>query len=169
MAIILGVDPGSRKTGFGIIESRSGLCSHIHSGTIVLKAKDSMAYRLHIIYETLYGLIETYTPHAVAIEKAFVYKNPNSALVLGQARGAAIVAVGAAGLALTEYTARAVKLSVVGFGGADKIQVQHMVKTILKIKETLQSDEADALAIALTHAHTQSRLNLLAKQQGVHP
>ncbi|MBS3803377.1 MAG: crossover junction endodeoxyribonuclease RuvC [Oleiphilaceae bacterium] len=152
MAIILGVDPGSRITGYGIIRSEGRLTEYLDSGCIRVGEK-LMAERLQTIFHSLATLIGEYRPDEFAIEQVFMARNPDSALKLGQARGAAIVSAANSGLAVHEYSARQVKQAVVGKGGADKTQVQHMVQTILCLSRKPQADAADALAIALCHAH----------------
>lgn len=149
---IIGIDPGSRKTGYGIIRQAGNQSIYIASGYIALTSTDT-SERLRKIFHELQKIIQQFQPQEAAIEQIFMHQNPNSALKLGQARGVAIVALG---LPVAEYSARQVKQSVVGYGAASKDQVQHMVKQLLNLRETLQADEADALAIALCHAHTQS-------------
>ncbi|ENO14363.1 crossover junction endodeoxyribonuclease RuvC [Marinobacter nanhaiticus D15-8W] len=152
MSIILGVDPGSRITGYGIIRNAGRHTEYLDSGCIRMGEK-SMAERLQIIYQGLATLIDQYRPDEFAIEQVFMARNPDSALKLGQARGVAIVTAANSGLAVHEYSARQVKQAVVGKGGADKTQVQHMVQSILSLGRKPQADAADALAIALCHAH----------------
>lgn len=157
MALILGVDPGSRKTGFGIISVQGGRSSYITSGVIRVP-EISLPERLKVIFDSVTELIEKYCPQEMAIESVFMAKSAGSALKLGQARGAAIVAAVNRELPVAEYEARKVKQSIVGNGGADKLQVQHMVKTLLKLPASPQEDAADALAIALCHANTQQHM-----------
>lgn len=152
MAIILGVDPGSRITGYGIIRAEGRHIEYIDSGCIRMGEKP-MAERLQAIFHGLATLIGEYRPHEFAIEQVFMARNPDSALKLGQARGAAIVSAANSGLPVHEYSARQVKQAVVGNGGADKAQVQHMVQALLSLSRKPQADAADALAIALCHAH----------------
>ncbi len=152
MAIILGVDPGSRVTGYGIIRSEGRVTEYLDSGCIRVGEKP-MAERLQVIFQSLAMLIAEYRPEEFAIEQVFMARNPDSALKLGQARGVAIVSAANCGLPVHEYSARQVKQAVVGKGGADKSQVQHMVQAILGLDRKPQEDAADALAIALCHAH----------------
>lgn len=160
MAVILGIDPGSRKTGFGIINYVSGRSEYLTSGVIRLPAGD-LPERLKVIYASVTELILLHCPDQLAIEQVFMAKSAGSALKLGQARGAAIVACVAQDLAVAEYSARQIKQAVVGTGAADKSQVQHMVKVLLKLPAEPQEDAADALAAALCHAHTQhSMINI---------
>jgi len=153
MLRILGIDPGSRITGFGLIESDGKSSIHLGHGVLRLQG-EAMPPRLGEIFAGVSRLIEEYHPEAMAIEQVFVAKNPSSALKLGQARGAAICAAMQHGLAVAEYTPTRIKQSVVGSGRADKAQVQHMVRMILGLSEHPSADAADALAVALSHAHS---------------
>lgn len=154
MALILGIDPGSRKTGYGIILQVAGRLSYVTSGVIRIDETLSLPERLKIIFDSLNSIITEYQPAQFAIEQVFMAKNASSALKLGQARGAAIVAAGFHSLPVFEYEARKVKQSVVGSGAADKTQVQHMVKVLLKLPAVPQEDAADALAVAICHANS---------------
>jgi crossover junction endodeoxyribonuclease RuvC len=158
MSLILGVDPGSRKTGYGLIEFQSGKARYISSGVIRLQESLSLPERLQQIFASLNEILNEFQPNEFAIESVFMSKSAASALKLGQARGAAIVAATAFGLEVAEYEARKVKQAVVGTGAADKLQVQHMVKVMLNLTKSPQEDASDALAIALCHAHTQQAL-----------
>lgn len=152
MAIILGIDPGSRQTGYGVIEVRGRVERVIDFGRI-RSIEGSMAERLKTIFEEVSEVIRRHRPDAAALEETFVNRvNAASALVLGQARGAAFCALGAAGLTVAEYGPSQVKQAVTGTGRADKAQVQHMVKLLLKLEAVPPTDAADALAVALTHA-----------------
>lgn len=157
MPIILGIDPGSRLTGFGIIEVGGQIPAnkprYITSGCIRIK-QETLDLKLKQIFDSVCELIQEFRPDEFAIESVFLSKNADSALKLGQARGAAIVAASHYALPVAEYPARKVKQSVVGTGSADKTQVQHMVKTLLKLPTNPQADAADALAVALCHANT---------------
>lgn len=152
MTIILGIDPGSRLTGYGVIRLTGRQITYLGSGCIRTAAED-MPTRLLRIYRGVSEIITQFQPNVFAIEQVFMSRNADSALKLGQARGAAIVAAVNQDLPVFEYAARLVKQSVVGTGAADKIQVQHMVKTLLKLPASPQADAADALAIAITHVH----------------
>lgn len=160
MAIILGVDPGSRLTGYGVIRQQGNQLSYLGSGCInaqgTAKAPLSLADKLKLIHDGISELIVQFQPDEFAIEQVFMARNPDSALKLGQARGAAIVAAACAGLPVAEYAARLVKQAVVGTGAADKTQVQHMVMAMLKLPQRPQADAADALAVALCHAHSRN-------------
>jgi len=156
---ILGIDPGSRLTGFGIIDvDAAGRSRHVCHGVLNLVANEDFAARLKQIFDDLGAIIGEYAPQEAAIERVFMARNPDSALKLGQARGAAICAIVHHGLGVSEYAAREVKQAVVGTGGGDKAQVQHMVGVLLGISGRLQADAADALAVALAHAHTRASL-----------
>ncbi|HWU34946.1 MAG TPA: crossover junction endodeoxyribonuclease RuvC [Methylovorus sp.] len=164
---ILGIDPGLRLTGFGVIEKTGEKLSYVASGTIkTTQGKgaeiEDLPTRLKIILDGLAEVIATYAPEQVAIEKVFVNVNPQSTLLLGQARGAAICAAVIQHLPVAEYTALQVKQSVVGNGHAAKEQVQEMVKRLLKLPGVPKPDSADALACAICHAHGGQGLGLLA-------
>ena len=149
---ILGIDPGLRITGFGVIEQSGGKLRYITSGC-VRSGKGELADRLKLLLEGLGEVIAANRPEAVAIEKVFVNVNPQSTLLLGQARGSAICAAVIAGLPVAEYTALQVKQAVVGKGHAKKEQVQHMVRRLLALPGDPSPDAADALACAICHAH----------------
>ncbi|MGQ0658867.1 MAG: crossover junction endodeoxyribonuclease RuvC [Chromatiales bacterium] len=153
MTRIIGIDPGSRITGYGVVEMERGRLRHITDGCI-RTPEGGLAERLRAIYDGVCQVIAAHEPTEMAVEKVFVNRNADSALKLGQARGAAIVAGASHGLPVYEFTPAEVKQAIVGQGRADKIQVQHMVKVLLSLRETAQSDAADALAVALCHAHT---------------
>ncbi len=154
---ILGIDPGSRTTGYGVIETDGITLKYLDSGCIRTR-EDAMPDRLRIIFDSVRTLVKNYQPEVLAIESVFMHRNPDSALKLGHARSAAICACMIDDLTVGEYTPREVKLAVVGTGSADKIQVQHMVCSLLKLNDTPQEDAADALAVALCHGHTQHEL-----------
>jgi len=149
---ILGLDPGSLRTGFGIIDCDKGTLRIVAQGCIATSG-GPLADRLRLIHARVAELIVTHRPAEIAVERVFLSKNADSALKLGQARGAALAAVPAT-LGVHEYAPRAIKLAVVGAGGAEKTQVAHMVKQLLAIDLKLAADAADALAIAICHAHT---------------
>ncbi|MFT6387322.1 MAG: crossover junction endodeoxyribonuclease RuvC [Cellvibrionaceae bacterium] len=157
MALILGIDPGSRKTGFGIINNISGRHEYVSSGVIRLPEAE-LPERLQVIFASVCEIIHEYKPEQMAIEQVFMAKSAGSALKLGQARGAAIVAATSCQLSVAEYEAKKVKQSVVGTGAADKHQVQHMVRQLLKLSAMPQEDAADALAVAICHANTHQHL-----------
>jgi crossover junction endodeoxyribonuclease RuvC len=159
---ILGIDPGLRITGFGIIHKQGNKLSYIASG--VIKTPDGdLPQRLKVIIEGVREVVQTYSPDCAAIEKVFVNVNPQSTLLLGQARGAAICGLVTANLAVAEYTALQVKQSVVGHGRAQKQQVQDMVQRLLMLSGMPGKDAADALGVAICHAHSEEILSHLAK------
>lgn len=160
MRLILGIDPGSRITGYGIIESNGIRSRHVASGCIRI-AQEAFPERLGEIFRQLSGLVDEHRPQEMAIEQVFMAKNAASALKLGQARGAAICACVMAGLPVYEYSPRAIKQAVVGTGGADKDQVQHMIRHILQLEEKLSPDQSDALAVAISHAHSSTTAQLI--------
>ena len=165
MSIILGIDPGSRLTGYGVIKKSGRNFIYLGSGCIkAIAAGNELAPRLQTIFAGVSELILQFQPDMFAIEQVFMGVNPGGALKLGQARGAAIVAATNTGLSIAEYSARQIKQAVVGTGAADKAQVQHMVKTILKFPGTPQADAADALAVALCHAHSHDSLSKMSGQ-----
>ncbi len=150
---ILGIDPGLRTTGFGVIAKQGGQLAYIASGTINTPTSAELPQRLKIIFDGVAEIIRTYQPDCAAIEKVFVNVNPQSTLLLGQARGAAISALVAANLSVAEYTALQLKQAVVGHGKAHKQQVQDMVQRLLALPELPGTDAADALGVAICHAH----------------
>jgi crossover junction endodeoxyribonuclease RuvC len=151
---ILGIDPGSRATGYGFIDQQGNRLIHIDNGAIFTRSQDDLAKRLQLIYRGLCDLIEIHQPEAVAVEQVFMARNPASALKLGHARGVALLAGINAGLPVAEYSALQVKSAVVGYGRAAKNQVQQMTRTLLNLPEIAQEDAADALAVAICHAHS---------------
>lgn len=152
MSRILGVDPGSRKTGFGIIELQGKQIKHVINGRLLVGDGD-FADRLKQIFDGLTDLIQRYQPEIMAVEKVFLHKNADSALKLGQARGAAICAGVSQNLIVHEYSATQIKKAVVGNGHAQKDQVQYMMSVMLQLSEPPAEDAADALACAITHAN----------------
>jgi len=150
---VLGIDPGSRTTGYGIVESRGGQSVYVASGCVRAREAE-LAARLAEIYTGIVELIVAHAPDAVAIEQVFVARNAGSALKLGQARGAALTAAVVSGVPVTEYAARRVKQAVTGTGAASKAQVQHMVCRLLGLHTAPGADAADALAIAICHINT---------------
>ena len=165
--IILGIDPGSRFTGYSLVLSQDGENSPIKYGTIRIPVKVGLPQKLKIIYYSVSKIIQKYSPDEMAIEEAFYSKNVKSTMIIGQARGAAILAAGQAGIRVAEYSPREIKRSIVGLGNASKSQVQYMVKNLLNLAELPQpEDAADALAIALCHAHKIDTENKLKKAQG---
>jgi crossover junction endodeoxyribonuclease RuvC len=158
---ILGLDPGSRRTGFGVIECHGSELLPVAHGCLNV-ASATPAARLRLIFEGLKSLLAEHAPAEVAVERVFVSRNADSALKLGQARGAALCAIPAE-VPVFEYAPRAIKLAVVGSGSAEKFQVAQMVRTLLSLAERPAADAADALAVAVCHAH-QRRLQALIKR-----
>ncbi len=154
MTIIMGIDPGSRNTGFGIIGVEGKTPHYISSGTIRLPTKSPLSDRLKVLFESLSEIIATHRPSEVAVEAVFMAKSADSALKLGHARGVVIVACVINGLAVYEYAARQIKKSVVGTGAASKTQVQHMVSLLLDLSSKPKEDAADGLAAALCHTYS---------------
>ncbi|MDR3425231.1 MAG: crossover junction endodeoxyribonuclease RuvC [Alphaproteobacteria bacterium] len=150
---ILGIDPGLRHTGWGVIAQQDNRLSFIAAGRINPDAGFPMALRLLALAEGLADIVRLYAPDEAAIEETFVNKNARSALLLGQARGSAMLALAQNGLTVAEYAANRIKQSVTGHGHADKIQIQAMIAILLPGSGKLAADAADALAVAITHAH----------------
>lgn len=163
MSIILGIDPGSRITGYGIIKEDKRALTYIDSGCI--RSPDGeLSERLLRIYNGICELMDSYSPDEVAIEEIFMHKNPSSALKLGHARGVAMVAAASHRTPISEYSAREVKQSLVGYGAAEKSQVKHMVVSLLRLNSSPQSDASDALAIAICHSHMRNGLKGILKK-----
>jgi len=154
---ILGIDPGSRITGYGLIDVDGQHTRHVDNGCIETGVPE-MPRRLQRIFAGLAGVLAQYRPDQVAIEQVFMHRNADSALKLGHARGAAIVACMQSELEVHEYTPTQIKKAIVGRGAADKVQIQHMVRVLLGLPEVPQADAADALAVAICHAHYQQGL-----------
>ncbi len=155
---VIGIDPGSRFTGWGIVEQCRSRLLHVDSGVIVLNAKLPVLMRLGTIAAEVARILEIYSPEQASVEEIFVSHNVQSALKLGQARGAAVVALAQADLDIYEYTPRKIKQAVVGSGNAEKQQVQHMVKLILGLPEVPEENASDALAAAICHIHSRGNL-----------
>lgn len=162
MSRILGIDPGSRITGYGVVDITPTGVRYVASGCIRIQAEEFPA-RLKQIFDGISEIIALYQPRQMAIEQVFMHKNADSALKLGQARGAAICATLNQDLPVYEYAARQVKQALVGKGNADKQQVQHMVKILLSIQGEMQIDASDALAISLCHHHYQQTAQRIQK------
>jgi crossover junction endodeoxyribonuclease RuvC len=158
---ILGLDPGSLRTGYGVIDCGAAGERHIAHGCINAGRGDFLL-RLRHIFDAVSALIAEHRPDEIAIERVFVHRNPDSALKLGQARGAAICAAVGLGANAFEYAPRAIKLAVSGFGAAEKLQVARMVTTLLRLERRPAADAADALAVALCHAQTRRLAVLIA-------
>ncbi|MBU0479812.1 MAG: crossover junction endodeoxyribonuclease RuvC [Proteobacteria bacterium] len=150
---ILGIDPGSRVAGYGIIDVVGNRMDYVTCGVIRVKTNTPFPDRLLEIHDGITQVIKNYRPEQAAIEEIFMARNPNSALKLGHARGVLILAGMQKGVSMAEYTARQVKQAVAGYGNADKKQVQHMVRIILSLLKSPSQDAADALAVAICHAN----------------
>lgn len=166
MSLILGIDPGSRITGYGVINSLGNRNEYLSSGCIRTTAEATLPEKLKEIFTGITQIIEYHDPEEVAIEKVFMARSADSALKLGQARGAAIAAAVAKNLPVHEYEAKKIKQAVVGTGAATKEQVQHMVKTLLCLSASPQQDAADALATALCHINTSFLLQKIHGTKG---
>ena len=150
---LIGLDPGLSATGWGVIEVDGNRLSHVANGTIRPPSEGYTGARLAVLYAALVRVIETHAPHEAAVEETFVNRNPQSALKLGHARGVVLLAPAATGLAVAEYPANLIKKSLVGAGHADKRQVADMVRRLLPGARLASADAADALAVAICHAH----------------
>lgn len=151
---VIGIDPGSIITGYGIVEQGPGSIRHLDNGIIAPGERLPFPKRLHAIFQGVEALIERHRPDVVVIENVFVAKNARSSLLLGHARGVAMLAASAAGITVVEYTPSQVKLAVTGSGRADKGQIQRMVRAILGLPEIASEDASDALAIAICHLNS---------------
>jgi crossover junction endodeoxyribonuclease RuvC len=166
MVRLLGVDPGLRFTGWGMIEVNGNRLRHIADGVIATDSSSSVPERLKALHDALAALLAIHRPHEAAVEETYVNRNGAATLKLGYARGVALLAPALAGIPITEYGAKSVKLSVVGTGGADKTQVQMMVRRLLPGAAIRRADAADALAVAICHAHHRaSRLAWVATER----
>ncbi|MDJ0621355.1 MAG: crossover junction endodeoxyribonuclease RuvC [Desulfocapsaceae bacterium] len=154
MERILGIDPGSRVTGYGIIDSDRGRLGFVACGVVKTTASYPFANRLNEIFDGINEVIQVHEPTMAAVEEVFLSQNPGTALKLGQARGVAVVAAMQNGLSVSDYSARKIKQAVVGYGQAEKGQIQHMVRILLSLKGMPSNDAADALAVAICHANT---------------
>jgi crossover junction endodeoxyribonuclease RuvC len=162
---ILGIDPGLQTTGFGVIDADGGRLQYVASGTIRTTAQEmgNLPARLKVLFDGIREITERYTPDSASVEIVFVNVNPQSTLLLGQARGACVTALVAQSLPVAEYTALQMKKAVVGSGRADKTQVQEMVKRLLQLPGVPGKDAADALGLAITHAHVGQAMARLAE------
>jgi crossover junction endodeoxyribonuclease RuvC len=164
---LLGIDPGLQTTGFGVVDWQSGVLSYVASGTVSTKhlPKADLPARIRVIFAGVQEVVKTYSPEAACVEIVFVNVNPQATLLLGQARGAALAALTSCGLSVTEITALQMKQAVVGYGKAQKEQVQEMVMRLLKLPQRPGPDAADALGLAIAQAHSMRTLGL-ASQSG---
>ena len=164
--VILGIDPGSLITGWGLIELIGTQLHHLAHGTITASAAMALPSRLSQIHTGLRAIIESHQPATVSLEKVFFSRNAQSALKLGQARGVALLAAAERQLSISEYSAAEIKLAVVGYGRASKEQVQRMVSALLCLRGAIRADAADALASAICHAHRRSFQDLVVRSYG---
>ena len=166
---ILGIDPGLRTTGFGVIDVDGSRLSYVASGTISTThiEKGQLPARLKVLFDGVKEVMTRYEPDSASVEIVFVNVNPQSTLLLGQARGAVVTALVSADLPVAEYTALQMKQAVVGYGRADKTQVQEMVKRLLALPGVPGPDAADALGLAITHAHAGAGLARMALAKGI--
>jgi crossover junction endodeoxyribonuclease RuvC len=163
---VLGIDPGSQRTGFGVVDATGARLTYVASG-VIRTTQGEFAARLCEIFRCMRTIVAQYRPQEIAIEKVFVNRNPDSALKLGQARGAAICGTAESNADVFEYATRQIKQAVVGSGGAEKAQVQLMMRSILKIESPVPADAADALAAAVCHAlRSRVRTSLLRAGAG---
>ncbi len=166
---ILGIDPGLRTTGFGVVDANGGQLSYVASGTIstVRIEKEPLPARLKVLFDGVREVATRYQPDCASVEIVFVNVNPQSTLLLGQARGAAVSALVSLDLPVAEYTALQMKQAVVGYGRADKTQIQEMVRRLLALPGLPGPDAADALGLAISHAHAHTAMRRLAQAKGV--
>jgi crossover junction endodeoxyribonuclease RuvC len=164
MTIILGIDPGSRITGYGLIKELNRKIEYVDSGCIRTSTEAPLSERLLQIYDGICQLMDCYSPQEVAIEQIFMHQNPNSALKLGHARGVAMVAAASHRVRVSEYSPREIKQTVVGYGAAEKTQVAQMVVHLLSLSSVPQTDAADALAIAICHSHMRYGLATIGRR-----
>ena len=162
MPLILGIDPGSLKTGFGIIEHEGSRSTYVTSGIIRLP-KAPLPERLKVIFDSVTEIVEEYSPRELSIEEVFMARDPKAAIKLGQARGAAIVAASSRDASLHEYSPNEIKQAITGRGHAEKQQIQHMVKILLGLTKSPATDAADALAVAICHGNIRESKARLAK------
>lgn len=161
--IILGIDPGSIHTGWGLIETAGNALRHVAHGTVSPANSIALGARLSEIYRGLQEIMDRYQPATVSIEKVFFSRNVQSALKLGQARGVALLAAAQNQVSLAEYSAAEIKVAVVGYGQATKEQVQKMVNVLLGLRGPMRADAADALAVAICHIHRRTFQNLVVQ------
>lgn len=161
---VLGIDPGTVTTGYGIIDSQNNKLIHIENGGLFAKGGEPLHKRLQSIYSELKTVLNRYRPDAVVLEEVFLANNVRSALHLGQARGVVLLAIAEDGIPYFEYSTKEIKKSVVGYGNASKEQVQIMIKNLLKLKDIVMFDAADALAAAICHIHSSGITKQLEKQ-----
>lgn len=165
--IILGIDPGSRKTGFGLIKKNGNHNAHIENGTLYLEKLERYSDRLVMLFNELQSLIQAFKPDVVSVENIFYHKNPKSIQKLGEVRGVAIVSAATKGLPVFEYAPLEVKKAITGYGAAKKEQVQFMICKLLNLKDTPEENASDALGLALCHAHSYNKLTSVHSHSSV--
>lgn len=160
--LVIGIDPGTATTGYGLVqESEDGTLMAVDYGAVVTPSKMPMPERLSLLYDSLKDILQSHPPESAAVEKLFFQKNVRTAMSVGQARGVALLALTQAGLPVAEYAPNEIKQAVAGYGGADKRQIQEMVRTLLNLDEIPKPDDAaDALAVAICHLHSARTLEL---------
>jgi crossover junction endodeoxyribonuclease RuvC len=163
---IIGIDPGLRRTGWGVIECEGTKLAFIACGSVNSDERDALSERLAFIHKGITEVIERYTPHEAAVEETFVNADPRAALKLGQARGIALLAPAQAGLRVAEYAPNLIKKTVVGAGRAEKAQIRLMIRVLMPKADPKTDDAADALAIAICHAHHRSSADILSRVVG---
>ena len=163
---IIGIDPGLRRTGWGVIECEGNKLSYVACGSVESDDRDALAARLACLHQGIAEVIERYRPHEAAVEETFVNADPRAALKLGQARGIALVVPAQAGLPVSEYAPNLVKKAIVGAGRAEKAQIRLMVRVLMPKADPQTEDAADALAIAICHAHHRQAVNVLSRVVG---
>ena len=163
---LIGLDPGLRNTGWGVIDVSGNRLTHVADGSVQPDPGNPLAWRLRELHDGLMEILSLYNPDEAAVEETFVNRNASSTLKLGEARGVVMLAPALAGLRVAEYSANRIKKSVVGVGHANKEQVQHMVRILLTLQGEMGLDQSDALGIALCHAHTNSSLASIARAGG---
>jgi crossover junction endodeoxyribonuclease RuvC len=165
--LVLGVDPGTATTGYGLVRESGGDLGLLECGAITTAAGQPLSERLAVIYEQLSRLVAAHRPDALAVEQLYFSRNVRTALAVGQARGSVLLVAAHAGLPVHEYTPLQVKQAVVGYGRADKMQVQEMVRLVLRLEAVPQPDDAaDAVAVAVCHLHSARMLDLIANSEG---
>jgi len=162
---VIGIDPGTVVTGWGIIEARENVLTHLGHGTIATAGAHGQGDRLSLVYRGIQEVIDFYRPHGLSLERVFFARNAQSALKLGQARGVALLAAAHNGIDVHEYAASEIKLALVGYGQATKEQVQKMVVSLLKLSEKMACDASDALAAAICHLHRQRFQSLILRNE----
>lgn len=161
--IILGIDPGSQKTGYGLIKRTNNKMVHVENGTIYLEIKKSFSDRLVLLYQEIQNIVRVFKPQVIVIENIFYHKNAKSIQKLGEVRGVAMLSGAISGLAVFEYTPLEVKKAVTGHGNASKAQVQYMIQKLLGLKDMAEENASDALGVAICHSHSDNEITRASK------